>query len=398
MAPPIIDGSAKDLGPWTDQWYYPDEISEGFEAFELSKKVVDETLATAWEYARSVIPTFTDWEKYIAFVKTIVIAVVAEFRGDLIPEAGASRILGFDLDGILRTLFGSFPMHVAMAQEFRAFILMSTEKSRNRTESELFSRYLNALAESPGSWFRLRDCDALARYTIACALVCNGFDDDPFSETQWQLLAEMANGQYDAVAYHKHEAEGETNSTFAYVGSESRPESFQMYRDILWAVDAKLAQDPVKRVVLNFIRPFAGPLHIMTRRYRFVEDGLMIGKPATATVVEQTRQHVKLWHRIDEPGGPSAPNPQRGELTSYEKSMAQSAEVMFDGLKDLLQGSEKRHCPNCAYAPPTDRLGQFCGVRLCKECQERWKLYIRSFPKRLAAGFPEVGQILFPKL
>jgi hypothetical protein len=35
------------------------------------------------------------------------------------------------------------------------------------------------------------------------------------------------------------------------------------------------------------------------RRYRFVEDGLMIGKPETTAVVKQARQHFKLWNRVD---------------------------------------------------------------------------------------------------
>jgi len=38
---------------------------------------------------------------------------------------------------------------------------------------------------------------------------------------------------------------------------------------------------------------------MMMRRYRFVEDGLMIGRPETDHVIAQTRQHVKLWNRVD---------------------------------------------------------------------------------------------------
>ncbi|RYC76643.1 hypothetical protein BFJ63_vAg20480, partial [Fusarium oxysporum f. sp. narcissi] len=88
---------------------------------------------------------------------------------------------------------------------------MSAEKSRKQRDSELFGRYLNALAKSPQWWFRLRDCDALARYTIASALACNGFIEIPFREEQLQLVAELSDTLYDAVAFYKHRAEGETN-------------------------------------------------------------------------------------------------------------------------------------------------------------------------------------------
>lgn len=44
-----------------------------------------------------MIPDSSNREKYIAFSKTIVIAVIAECGGDLIPDPAASRVLGFDL-------------------------------------------------------------------------------------------------------------------------------------------------------------------------------------------------------------------------------------------------------------------------------------------------------------
>lgn len=61
----------------------------------------------------------------------------------------------------------------------------------------------------------MRDADALARFTIAAALACNDLDDVWLSEDQFELLTEIGDTCYDAVAFYKHRSEGETNSTFA---------------------------------------------------------------------------------------------------------------------------------------------------------------------------------------
>jgi hypothetical protein len=58
------------------------------------------------------------------------------------------------------------------------------------------------------------------------------------------------------------------------------------------------------------------------RRYRFVEDGMMIGRPETTTVIKQARQHFKLWNRVDMQNG-SASDVQR-----YTHLMARSGELM----------------------------------------------------------------------
>ncbi len=100
--------------------------------------------------------------------------------------------------------------------------------------SELFRHYVDALAKSPRDWFRLRDCDALARFTMASALACNDLDDVYLADAEWEILAELGDTLYDAVAFYKHQAEGETNSTFGYVGGDARVESFRRCRELLW--------------------------------------------------------------------------------------------------------------------------------------------------------------------
>jgi hypothetical protein len=81
-------------------------------------------------------------------------------------------MLGYDLDEVLDGVFAGTPGHEEMKREYRTFLLVTGDKASHRRDSELFRRYVNALGKSPRDWFRLRDCDALARFTIAAALVC----------------------------------------------------------------------------------------------------------------------------------------------------------------------------------------------------------------------------------
>jgi hypothetical protein len=368
-----------------EKWYFPQELRIGLKPFDLPNETIAETLACAWEYSRCVIPDWNSWDRYLAFNRTIVIAIIAEFRGDLIPEVDSKDIIGYDLDELLSTLFGRTSMREDMAREFRTFLLMSAEKSRKRRDSELFGRYLNALAKSPQCWFRLRDCDALARYTIASALACNGYSDIPFDEEQLQLVAELSDTLYDAVAFYKHRAEGETNSTFGYVGSEMRVENYQEYRDILWALDVQWAQDPAKRCVLNFVRPFGGPIHMMTRRYRFVEDGLMIGRPETDQVVELTRANFKLWNKVEGDAAKPAKDGRNMDI------ITQSDKLMIPGFCGLLESSAKKHCSHCSNAVSGSQdIRRFGGVRLCDECRGEWRSFMRAARVRFAAAFPEI--------
>lgn len=119
-------------------------------------------------------------------------------------------------------------------------------------------------------------------------------DDLWFDEEQLQILGEIGVTMYDAVAFFKHRSDGETNNTFAYVDPVVRGETYKRTREVLWAFDAVWGSSSKRIVVLNFIRPFRGPLHMMMRRYRYVEDGMVIGKAEDEEVVEQARQNYKL--------------------------------------------------------------------------------------------------------
>ena len=141
----------------------------------------------------------------------------------------------------------------------------------------------------------MRDADALARFTIAAALACNDYDNVSLTNEELEILTEIGNTLYDAVAFFKHQAEGEVNNTFAYVPSDMRNKAFHQCRETLWALDVTWAHNSKPQfIVVNFLRFLGGPIYIMMRRYRFVEDGLVVGMPETDHIINQTCRKFKL--------------------------------------------------------------------------------------------------------
>ena len=61
--------------------------------------------ACAWEYTRCVIPQYTNWNRYVAFIRSIVIGIVAEYMGDLIEVAATDNLLCYNLSDVLADLF-----------------------------------------------------------------------------------------------------------------------------------------------------------------------------------------------------------------------------------------------------------------------------------------------------
>lgn len=374
-----------------DDWFYPIDFQDDLKGIDLSEAFIHETINAAWEYARCVIPHFTNWHRYVAFVRTLVIAVVVEFRGDLV-DATSDNILGYNMKELLDDLFGATVGRADMECEFRTFLIFTGEKASKRRNSDLFRRYVNALASSPKNWFRLRDCDALARYTLAGAQVCNDIDDFWFREDEFQILSEIADALYDAVAFYKHRAEGETHSTFAYVDSEMRRESFHDYRTLLWRLEVAWAHDLKFQCVLNFVRFFGGPIHMTTRRYRFVDDGLTIGNSETENVIIQTRENYKLWNRVDvDTNGEKCSEPQD---ESDARAMAQN-KYLIGGLGELLENGDSQRCSDCYYRTSygAESPGQFGGVRLCEPCRKEWQAYVKALPARAEKVFPVLSAV-----
>lgn len=409
-------------GKFRDAWYYPEDIAHDLDGITgLSEALKQEAYACAWEYTRCVIPQYTNWDRYVAFMRTIIIGIIAEFRGELVDVAKSDSIMGYSLNGVLDALFEGTPGHELMKREYKTFLLVTSEKTSKRRDSELFRRYVNGLAASPRHWFRMRDCDALARFSLAAALACNDIYDVYPTEEQWEVLTEIGDTLYDAVAFYKHRSEGETNSTFAYVPPDLRIEAFRVAREMLWAIDVAWARKPGGLELLNFTRFFGGPIHMMMRRYRFVEEDLTVGKAETAAVVDETRQNVKLWNRVDAQGakaGEAAASRGRADSSSstsdsgvgsgsdthtepdleapgadrFWSLMERSEELMFPELPGYLKRSGTPHCDRCHYRASygAQQLHRFGGVGLCRGCRAMWRGYVLSLPERVQQAFPDV--------
>ncbi|KFZ00018.1 hypothetical protein V500_01209 [Pseudogymnoascus sp. VKM F-4518 (FW-2643)] len=369
-----------------DSWYCPVDIADDLKDVDLPSEVKAEVLDCSWEYTRCAAPQYTNWGRYVAFMRTMVVCTVAEFRGKLVNVESSDNLLGYGINATLATLFGGTPIHADMAREFRTFLLITSDKSSNRRNGELFRRYVNSLAQSPKQWFRMRDCDALVRYTMACALASNDHDDVWFTEEQLQILSEIFTTLYDAVAFFKHRSEGETNNTYAYMPEHLRVKAYRQSREILWALDAAWAHHPGRQVAVNFIRLAAGPIHMMMRRYRFVEENLTIGKPETKEVINQARRNAKLWNRID--------GNKRGveDTQRYKDLLTRSDELMFPGLAEFLETGGDGGCKDCRYRASygAETPHEFGGVKLCGGCKTTWQKYLESLPERARKVFPEI--------
>ncbi|KAJ7843316.1 BcABA3 [Mycena olivaceomarginata] len=318
-----------------DAWYYPPDIANDLKDVNLPPMKSSARLLPVHGSTRGgVIPQYTNWDRYIAFM----------------------RIIGSMVDATpyrtpLATLFEGTPRHADMAREYRTFLLITADKASNRRDSELFRRYVNSLAHSPKQWFRMRDCDALARFTIAAALACNDLDDVWLSEEQFDMLGEIGITLYDAVAFYKHRSEGETNSTFAYMPDDLRVKAFRQCREVLWASTS--------------------PGH----------EDLTIGRPETNQVITQTRANFKLWNRVD---ANKMKDVSEEDIQRYKDVLARSEELMFRGLDELLETGGDGVCRQVPLPPHTDSVV----VELCAGCRAKWRGFLESFPDRATHVFP----------
>lgn len=366
----------------TDHWYYPVEMSEDFQGTGVPPERIPEALAMSWEYNRCVIPEFTNWDRYIALARLVGIAVVAEYDGNLVDILADGPVLGFDLDEQLELLFGSGAILDEMAREYRSSLLFMTEKSSQRRGSALFRRYADSLARDPADYLRIRDCDGLFRFYLAASIACND-SENWLTESENRCLGEMAVLLYDAAAFHKHRAEGEICNAFAYADPELRSMTYRINREILWALEPTWAKMPDRRCALSFVRFVGGPIHIATRRYRYVEDDLMVGRPETAEVVDQTRRNAKLWYRNDPKSGGTEPE-------RYEQVMRWGGRILFPGFADMLTRDENERCSACQRHSfyGTSELSSFSGVELCEGCRKNWGEYLLCMRDRAGEVLP----------
>ena len=204
----------------------------------------------------------------------------------------------------------------------------------------------------------------------------------------------MGDVLYDAVAFYKHRSEGETNTTFAYMPPDLRLKAFHTAREVLWAFDVASRRETWHASVTNFTRFFGGPIHMMMRRYRFVEENLTIGCPEDEIVVDQTRNNFKLWNRIDAQAHARSKVDTK-EIARYRSILARSDRLMFPGLAELLEVAGDGACDKCLYRESygAEKTHQFGGVQLCGGCQSVWRVWCESLPARVAKAFPEVLEV-----
>lgn len=150
-----------------DIYYYPPEIASDLKGVPLPDEIKAECFACAWEYTRCVIPQYTNWNRYVAFMRTVIIGIIAEFKGHMVDVAAGDEILGFNLQEVLDGLFEGTVSRELMCREYRNFLLMTSEKASEKRSGELFRRYVNSLASSPRGWFRMRVSHRAIRLSTA---------------------------------------------------------------------------------------------------------------------------------------------------------------------------------------------------------------------------------------
>ena len=135
-----------------DSWYCPVDIANDLQDVDLPSEVKAEVLDCSWENTRCAAPQYTNWGRYVAFMRTMVVCTVAKLRGKLVNVESSDNLLGYEINATLATLFGGTPIHADMAREFRTFLLITSDKSSDRRNGELFRRYVKSLAQSPKQW------------------------------------------------------------------------------------------------------------------------------------------------------------------------------------------------------------------------------------------------------
>ncbi|KAJ7323945.1 hypothetical protein DFH08DRAFT_917006 [Mycena albidolilacea] len=347
-----------------DTWYYTRDIEDDLRDLNLPEGVKAEIFA-----------------RYLAFMRIIIISIVAEFKGTIVDVLASDNLLGYSVPDLLDTLFQGSPMRENMARELSTCILFMAEKSSSRRDGKLFRRY-----------FRMRDCDGLARFTIMAALACNDILDVCFSEEQLEIFGEIGLTMYDAVAFYKHRSEGEVCSTFAYAPDDMRVAAFRQCREVLWALDAAWAGRPGMLIAPTVLRIFGGAIHMLMRRYQFVDENLTIGVPETEEVVSLTRANFKLWYRID---ADKTKKVSEESFQRYKDVLARSEEVLFPGLAQTLETAGDGNCDTCIHRASYGAEDTYCfgGVQLCDDCRASWRHFLESFPDRAAKAFPELGDM-----
>lgn len=61
-----------------DMRQYPSELDDDLKGVDLPRDVIEEALVCSWQYARCVIPNYTNWDRYLNFIRIVVVGVSKE--------------------------------------------------------------------------------------------------------------------------------------------------------------------------------------------------------------------------------------------------------------------------------------------------------------------------------
>jgi predicted metal-binding protein len=121
---------------------------------------------------------------------------------------------------------------------------------------------------------------------------------------------------------------------------------------------------------------------------------LTIGMPEDTRMVEETRENIKLWNRVDSKEEAAE---HAWDETSYRRALEAEEEVMFEGFGDLLRQGSRHACEDCNKNPvhlAAQQMYQFAGVRLCEVCRREWDAYVGTLPDRAVQAFPILQPLL----
>ncbi|MBH1937719.1 hypothetical protein I5Q34_26185 [Streptomyces sp. AV19] len=368
------------------QRLHPRVFPSAFCVPQIPQHEMEEIRRTGWEYLRCVIPEFRDPVPYEALGTLSAISVLSEYRGDLLDlttgKWPGSDLFGVRADALLETASRVLDPRADLAREYTGSLLFILEKSSHRN-SDLFGYWIEGLGSSPQNFLRMRDTDGQGRFFLAYALASNGISEW-FPEEEVRALMEMMFVMYDGLAFFKHRAEADPCNLFAYAGGDLafRQEMYTVARNATWALDAHAYRDRRYRVAVTMARQMPA-VHLLMHRYRYVEDGMMIGKEETGKVVRNARENVKLWHRREE-AGPEATRSPLEELLSPVRHM------LPDAVVDCMTRAAADRCPDCdrSAVSGTREEKVFGGVRLCASCRHDWRRYLKGSWNRWSEVLP----------
>ena len=70
-----LKGLAVPSKPRGTTWRYPRELDGDLEGVDLPRDIINETISCAWEYSRCIIPIYTNWNRYLCFVRIVIVGI-----------------------------------------------------------------------------------------------------------------------------------------------------------------------------------------------------------------------------------------------------------------------------------------------------------------------------------